>query len=37
MNVARLVCQEISLISKLKDPRHAYERQSKLLKDAFIK
>jgi len=37
MNVARLICQEISLMSKPRDPRHAYERQSKLLKDAFIK
>jgi len=37
MNVARLICQEISLMSKPKDPRQAYERQSKLLKDAFIK
>ncbi|MBP7792269.1 MAG: ATP-binding protein [Candidatus Goldbacteria bacterium] len=37
MNIARLICQEISLMSKPKNPRHAYERQSKLLKDAFIK
>ena len=36
MNIARLICQEISLLSKPKDPRHAYERQSQLLKDAFI-
>lgn len=37
MNIARLICQEISLMSKPKNPRHAYERQSKLLRDAFIK
>ncbi|MEW6040584.1 MAG: ATP-binding protein [Elusimicrobiota bacterium] len=37
MNVARLICQEISLLSNPKDARHAYERQSRLLKDAFIK
>lgn len=37
MNIARLICQEISLMSNPKNPRHAYERQSKLLKDAFIK
>ncbi len=36
MNIARLLCQEISLMSKPKDPRHAYERQSKLLRDAFV-
>lgn len=37
MNIARLICQEVSLMSRPKDPRHAYERQSKLLRDAFIK
>lgn len=37
MNVARLICQEISLMSRPRDPRLAYERQSRLLKDAFIK
>ena len=37
MNVARLICQEVSLLSQAKNPRQAYERQSKLLKDAFIK
>lgn len=37
MNVARLICQEVSLMSKPRDPRQAYERQSRLLKDAFIK
>ncbi|OQA91073.1 MAG: DNA mismatch repair protein [Elusimicrobia bacterium ADurb.Bin231] len=36
MNVTRLICQEISLMSMPKDARMAYERQSKLLKDAFI-
>jgi hypothetical protein len=37
MNVTRLICQEISLMSKPRNPRHAYERQSRLLRDAFIK
>ncbi len=37
MNITRLICQEISLMSNPKNPRHAYERQSKLLKDALIK
>lgn len=37
MNIARLLCQEISLMSNPRNPRHAYERQSKLLKDAFTK
>ncbi len=36
MNVARLICQEVSLMSKPRDARQAYERQSRLLKDAFI-
>ncbi len=36
INIARLICQEISLMSKPRNPRHAYERQSKLMKDAFI-
>ncbi len=37
MNVTRLICQEISLMSKPRNPRHAYERQSRLLRNAFIK
>ena len=36
MNVSRLICQEVSLMSGPRDARQAYERQSKLLKDAFI-
>lgn len=35
MHLARLLTQEISLIKTLKDPRQAYECQSKLLRDAF--
>jgi hypothetical protein len=35
MNIARLICQEISLMSRPSNPRMAYDRQSKLLKDAF--
>jgi hypothetical protein len=37
MNIARLICQEISLMSKPRDARQAYDRQSNLLRDAFIK
>jgi hypothetical protein len=36
MHVARLLTQEISLMKDPANPRQAYERQSKLLKDAFI-
>jgi len=35
MHLARLFTQEISLLKTPKDPRQAYERQSKLLRDAF--
>lgn len=35
MNIARLICQEISLMSRPSNPRTAYDRQSKLLRDAF--
>ena len=35
MYIARLLTQEISLMKDPRDPRQAYERQSKLLKDAF--
>ena len=35
MYIARLLTQEISLMKDTRDPRQAYERQSKLLKDAF--
>ena len=35
INIARLICQEISIMSTPKNPRHAYDRQSKLMKDAF--
>lgn len=36
MHVTRLLAQEITLMSNPKNPRQAFERQSKLLKDAFI-
>ena len=36
LNLARLITQEISLMKDPRNPRQAYERQSKLLKDAFI-
>lgn len=35
MHIARLLTQEISLMKGSGDPRQAYERQSKLLRDAF--
>lgn len=35
LNIARLLTQEISLMQDAKNPRQAFERQSKLLKDAF--
>jgi hypothetical protein len=35
MYVARLLTQEISLMKETKSPRLAFNRQSKLLKDAF--
>jgi len=36
MHIARLMTQEISLMKDISDPRTAYERQSKLLRDAFV-
>jgi hypothetical protein len=36
LNVARLITQEISLMKDTKNPRLAFSRQSKLLRDAFI-
>ncbi len=36
LNLARLITQESSLMKDPKNPRQAFERQSKLLKDAFI-
>lgn len=36
MHLARLLTQEISLMKDPQNPRQAYERQSKLLKTAFI-
>ncbi len=36
MYVARLITQEISLMNETRNPRLAFNRQSKLLKDAFI-
>jgi hypothetical protein len=35
MYIARLVTQEISMMKETKSPRVAFNRQSKLLKDAF--
>ncbi|MGD0883905.1 MAG: ATP-binding protein [Thermodesulfovibrionales bacterium] len=35
LNLARLITQEIALMKDPKNPRQAFERQSKLLKDAF--
>ena len=35
MHIARLLTQEISLMKDPENPREAYERQSRLLKDAF--
>lgn len=37
MHIARLLTQEISLMKAPPDPRRAFERQSKLLKDAFAR
>jgi hypothetical protein len=36
LNVIRLITQEISLMKDTKNPRQAFSRQSKLLRDAFI-
>jgi hypothetical protein len=36
LNVTRLITQEISLMKDTKNPRQAFLRQSKLLRDAFI-
>lgn len=36
MHIARLLTQEISLLKDPRNPRQAFERQSKLLRDAFI-
>ncbi len=36
LNLARLITQEIALMKDPKNPRQAFERQSKLMKDAFI-
>jgi hypothetical protein len=35
LNIARLITQEISLMKNPENPREAYNRQSKLLRDAF--
>jgi hypothetical protein len=35
LNIARLITQEISLMKDPQNPRDAYNRQSKLLRDAF--
>ena len=36
LNLARLITQEIALMKNPRNPRQAFERQSKLLKDAFV-
>ncbi len=36
LNLARLITQEIALMKDPRNPRQAFERQSKLLRDAFI-
>jgi len=36
LNVTRLIAQEISLMKDTRNPRQAFSRQSKLLRDAFI-
>jgi len=36
LNIARLIAQEISLMKDSANPREAYNRQSKLLRDAFM-
>jgi len=36
LNVTRLITQEISLMKETRNPRLAFTRQSKLLRDAFI-
>jgi hypothetical protein len=36
LNLARLITQEIALMKDSKNPRQAFERQSRLLKDAFM-
>ena len=36
LNLARLITQEVALMKDSKNPRQTFERQSKLLKDAFI-
>lgn len=36
LNLARLITQEIALMKDPRNPRQAFERQSKLLKDALI-
>jgi hypothetical protein len=36
LNLARLITQEISMMKDPRNPRQAFERQSKLLRDAFI-
>jgi hypothetical protein len=36
LNVTKLITQEISLMKDTRNPRMAFSRQSKLLRDAFI-
>jgi hypothetical protein len=35
LNISRLITQEISLMKNIENPREAYNRQSRLLRDAF--
>jgi hypothetical protein len=35
LNIARLITQEVSLMKDSANPREAFNRQSKLLRDAF--
>lgn len=36
LNLARLLTQEIALMKDPKNPRQAFERQSRLLRDALV-
>ncbi|MFH0777530.1 MAG: ATP-binding protein, partial [Candidatus Eisenbacteria bacterium] len=36
LNLARLITQEIALMKGPRNPRQAFDRQSKLMRDAFV-
>lgn len=36
LNLVRLITQEISMMNDPRSPRQAFERQSRLLRDAFM-